>query len=174
MKGFEGIIADSHAFLHKICLAYTSSREDYEDLYQEILVQVWQSLHRFKGESKLSTWVYRVALNSAIVFRRKQGKEAVGFLGAEKVPVTPLYEPTSKSEAIASDNRQLSDLSLMMESIRELALTDRSVLLLHLEEYSNKEIAEFMGINAKAVGVRISRAKKKLRVIMLNRGYGND
>ena len=152
MKDFESIIDDYHPIIFKISRSYTDNEDDFQDLYQEIRIQIWNSLSRFQGRSQLSTFIYRVALNTSMVFvrnekrRRKKVEQAINE-----------YDQTPES---------VPDTEPLFRAIRLLNKDDRSLIILHLEEKSYQEIAEILGITKSNVGVKLTRIKKKLYTII--------
>ncbi|MBK6265514.1 RNA polymerase sigma factor [Marivirga sp. S37H4] len=139
----------------KICRAYTDSQEDYEDYYQEVCLQIWKSRANFEGNSKWSTWIYRISLNVCLTLLRNNSKK-VGFSEEETI------SRESEEEHRFSDE----SLHLLYEAIKKLSEIDRAVILLYLEEKSYKEIAEITGTSPNNTGVRITRIKKRLKTLL--------
>jgi len=148
---FDEWISQHKGILFKITRAYAFNLPDQEDLFQEISLQVWQSIPEFRGESKPSTWIYRVALFTASVWARKERKQ-------------PPTESLTDVEHILSIPDQPRDerLDWFYEQIGQLDPIDRSVCLLFLEGFSYKEIAGMLGISENHVGVKIHRIKQHL------------
>ena len=152
-QNFETVIQEYHPIIYKICRVY-SSEHDFDDLYQEILISIWSGLKRFKEQSKLSTWLYRVALNTALTYQRR----------AKKQPHTQdLGYLKEKMQQIETPNEQINQL---YEAIRQLNTQDRALIFLYLEEKKYDEMAEITGMSASNVGVKINRIKKKLFSIL--------
>jgi RNA polymerase sigma-70 factor (ECF subfamily) len=141
----------------KICRAYTDSQEDFEDYYQEVCLQIWRSKDKFRGDSKWSTWIYRLSLNICLTLIRKKRKTRQYF--ANDNPQT---------NEIIEDNLAFSDesLNLLYAAIKKLSEIDRAVILLYLEEKPNKEIADIIGTTPNNIGVRINRIKDRLKNIL--------
>lgn len=137
----EGII-------HKIVRLYCDDASDREDLTQEIQLQAWRAVGTFRGESRFSTWLYRVALNTALTYRRKL-----------KAPTTPIEEVATDSKAMVEPTDRSE---LLMRAIKLLSDVDKSIITLHLEDYDNGEIAEMLGMTANYVGVKLHRIKARL------------
>ncbi len=154
---FLKIAEDYQGIIYKVCKMYRDSREDQEDLYQEIVLQLWKAFPKFRKESKVSTWMYRIALNTAIAIFRKN-KIALEF--KENIP----KDDQSNNTHIQSENEER-----LFEAIRTLKKVDRAVIALYLEDYPHKEIAEITGITENYVGVKISRIKEKLKKILSTR-----
>ncbi|TGV00528.1 RNA polymerase sigma factor [Flavivirga rizhaonensis] len=141
----------------KICRAYTDSQEDFEDYYQEVCLQIWRSKDNFRGDSKWSTWIYRLSLNICLTLVKKKRKTHQ-YYNTENIIQNELTE----DKTVFSDE----DLSLLYEAIKQLSEVDRAVILLYLEEKPNKEIAEIIGTTPNNIGVRISRIKERLKKIL--------
>jgi RNA polymerase sigma-70 factor, ECF subfamily len=149
---FDEWLAQHKGIFFKITRAYAFNLHDQEDLFQEISLQVWQSIPDFRGEAKPSTWIYRVALFAASVWARKEKKHR---------PTEPLedVEHTLTVSAQPRDER----LDWFYEQIGKLAPIDRSVCLLFLEGFNYKETAAILGLSENHVGVKIHRIKQHLR-----------
>ncbi len=165
---FKHIITDHNGILYKIARSYASEQADFDDLYQEILVQLWQSFPRFEGKAKVSTWIYRVALNTALTFTKKKKRKLATS------PVTAWIADTVEDRAsqLAFEKAQQKRIDLLYQCINELAKEERALILLHLEGKSYEESAEIMGITSNYVGVKIMRIKKRLFTLLSEKGYG--
>lgn len=139
--------------IHKILSIYTYDVEDRKDLLQEIMLQLWKSFPGFLEKSAFSTWMYKVALNTALLHKRKKMKE--------KYTVDSLIENRAQQTGI---NKNDISISLYM-AIDQLGPIDKAIALLYLEQKSYQEIEKIMGINKNNIGVRISRIKGKLKKI---------
>ena len=130
-----------------------SRRTDRDDLFQEIATQVWNSIPRFRGESTVTTWLYRVALNSALAWSRKESKHR------------DRMKPLEGEESALSETSRTKDprLSWLYEQIARLDHVDRSLTLLLLDGLSYREMAETLGISESHVGVKINRIKNYLK-----------
>ncbi|MCB9135581.1 MAG: RNA polymerase sigma factor [Anaerolineales bacterium] len=148
---FENWLAQHKGILFKIIRAYAFTPADQDDLFQEICLNLWQSIPDFRGEAKPSTWMYRVALFSATVWARQEKRN-------------PQTDPLSEVEltlTVAAHPRD-ERLDWFYAQIGQLDPLDRSVCLLHLEGFSYKEIATMLGISETHVGVKIHRIKQHL------------
>lgn len=150
-ENFVNIINDHRALIYKVCRLYCSDPDDQKDLFQEIILQVWKSLGGFRQESSLSTWMYRVALNTAITHFKKERRygNRVSLVGIEIPDI-------GNSE----NNEEL--LGELFKAIEDLDKIDKSIILLYLEEKSYDEISKIVGLSKSNVGVRINRIKMKL------------
>jgi RNA polymerase sigma-70 factor (ECF subfamily) len=150
---FEKMISENQLLIHKVCNIYGRSETDREDLFQEITIQLWKSYASFEHRSKLSTWLYRVALNTAIAQQRREKRMPQTKSLSE---VEMRIPDAGKSE---KDEEALQDLQ---QAIRRLKSVERAIIFLYLEEKSYQEIANIIGISPKNVGVKIVRIKAKL------------
>lgn len=149
---FEQILSQHTRALWRIARSYAGSVGEEQDLHQEMLLQIWRSLASFRGESALGTWVYRVALNTALTGRRRMRlREAVEVV-AESPP-----------EAVAPGTHGLSDspLAVLDDFLAALGEIDRSVMLLYVEGLSHEEIGLVTGLSRGAAAVRLHRLKQR-------------
>lgn len=145
------LLQDHDAAVRRIAGVYAGGDGEEEDLYQEILTQVWRSLPSFRGNSTAGTWLYRVALNTALTWRRKASKHA-WWRAAN--------EPLKDDVPAASQNSQRSQAAILVDFLSTIGGPDRSVLLLYMEGLSYQEIADVTGLSVSAVGVRLHRMKQ--------------
>jgi RNA polymerase sigma-70 factor (ECF subfamily) len=163
-RRFEQQVKAHELMIHKICRMYAYTAADREDLFQDIVVQLWQAFPTFRGEAKFSTWLYRVAINTAMTRARKK-KASVSY-------VDPDVIPTNQGED-ASAQVEIEKLQILHEAISRLNEVERAVLMLYLEERSYEEMEEVLGMTQNALRVKISRIKDKLRQIAMNKSYGD-
>lgn len=139
----------------KVCYLYSNPWASFDDLYQEVLINLWQGLDSFRGESKLSTWIYRTAINTCITWHRRNSR----------------YTPrnTDRLDDMILEPADCSDTAAAMEEYRELyrlisrlGAVDKTLITLWLDEKSYEEIAEITGMSQANVAVRLHRAKEKL------------
>jgi len=156
---FSKLIQESQGIIHKVSRMYCDNEEHRKDLFQEILIQLWKSYPSFRGEAKFSTWMYRVALNVAIQDFRKVKKNRTLFLQ------TNTFKETLEETKPEGPNEKLN---LMHAAIAKLNKVEKAIVMLHLEEKSNKEIAEIVGITQNYVRVKMNRIKIKLSKTVKN------
>ena len=161
---FIDLIHEHQGILHRLCSVYAPKPEDREDLYQEMLVQAWRSYPSYNGQSKFSTWLYRVALNTALFKRRKDSTRRDSVSDSEPPP--DMVVPHESDFPV--------DVELLCLCIQQLSTVDRAIILLYLEQRTYKEIAEIMGLSRTNISVRIVRIKERLRTLLLARGYRED
>lgn len=153
---FLALVSKHQGIIHKICRLYRDVQVDREDLFQEIMFQLWKSHHTFKNESKISTWIYRVALNTAIAsFRRK--KHAI-----EYAPVLPDLADEQPDEELTFRQERL------FNALKRLNDGDKAIITLYLEDLSYQQIAEITGISENNVGVKLNRIKIKIKNFLNN------
>ena len=149
---FTQLIKENEGIIYKITRIYSNNEADLQDLYQEIVFQLWKSFDDFRGESKVSTWMYKIALNTAL-FHLKQSKKNGQCVGLEKIILTQEnYDPILEER-----------LDIMYQHIKALNDLEKGIILLFLEGKKHEEIAEITGITATNVGTRIGRIKQKLK-----------
>jgi len=150
-------LQDNQNIVHKVCTLYTNDQDAHKDLFQEITIQLWKAYPKFRGESKFSTWMYRVALNTAITLYRKSKKRID----------THNYESVIfKIKAEEYDETEEQQLSLMYQAIRQLGDIDKALVFMYLEDKNYSEISEVLGITEVNARVKMNRIKTKLRTIL--------
>lgn len=143
--------------VHKICRLYTSNQDAHNDLFQEITIQLWRAYPKFRGDSKFTTWMYRVALNTAITLYRK----------SKRTIKTQDFDAVSfKIEAKDYDDTEEEQLKLMYAAIKQLSDIEKALIFLYLEDKNYKEISETMGITEVNARVKMNRVKTKLKKIL--------
>ena len=147
---FVALVEEYKQTIYMVCYLFSKDRAEVEELYQDILINIWKSLPQFEGRSSVRTWVWRVSLNTCISWQRGKRKRGA------RVPLelsVDLYNDTD------NDTRQIQ---MLHERINKLGPFDRAIVLLWLENISYEEIGEIVGISAKNVSVRLFRIKEKL------------
>lgn len=156
-KEFLHIITENQGIIHKVCSIYCDLEEDRRDLFQEILAQLWKSYPSFRNESKFSTWMYRVALNTAITSFKKDKRKP------DKTGVS--YETLQLAEEMY-DTRAEDQIKMLNQAVSQLSGIEKSIILLFLEDKKYEEIAEITGITQNYVRVKMNRIKRKLKLLM--------
>jgi RNA polymerase sigma-70 factor (ECF subfamily) len=149
---FAGWMRDHRGILFKVARSFSSIAAEQDDLVQEIMLAVWKSVPHFNRQSRESSYIYRVALNRAISWRRRK-RAHEDKLERYEVTLSQTADTGSKSDA---------RLELVYAEIRKLEELDRSIILMHLDGFKYEEIAETLGLTVTNVGVRLNRIKKKL------------
>ncbi|TNF44171.1 MAG: sigma-70 family RNA polymerase sigma factor [Bacteroidetes bacterium] len=155
-KAFSKLIQKNQRIIHKITLIYANSAVDREDLFQEICLQLWLSYPNFREEAKFSTWMYRVALNTAISNIRKSKN-------------TFSFEPLRETDRILDESSdEKEQVKLLYRAISKLNRIDKAIILLWLEDKNYEEIATIMGTTKTNVSVKLVRIKRKLEELVSN------
>lgn len=150
-KDFETKIRENELIIYKICRLYAHTAADRDDLYQEIVYQLWRSYQRFRGESLFSTWLYRVAINTAIASLRKQSQVVTNI---DEQPVSSIPDTAGTEE------EQLKELYKAISRLNEI---EKAIVMLYLDDRSYEEMEAIIGISSGTLRVRMSRIKDKLR-----------
>ncbi|WP_114790240.1 sigma-70 family RNA polymerase sigma factor [Niabella yanshanensis] len=153
-KQFLQLIHDHQEIIYKISALYRDSKEDREDLFQEIVYQLWKSYPGFRGASKVSTWMYRIALNTALAIYRKPR------LKIDHYPELPPKLHSLREESISENEDRL------FEALGKLSDAEKAIVALYLDEFSYKEMAAITGFSETNIGVRLNRIKNKLKEII--------
>lgn len=146
---FEKIIREHEREIYSICFMYAQNEEDAKDLLQETMVNLWNGLKRFRGESAVRTWVTRITINTCITFKRKKRLHTVG----------ESFIPHEINASAESEAR----IKLLHARLQKLDYLERAIVLLWLEDLPYDEIGAIVGISVKNVGVRLVRIKEKLK-----------
>jgi len=157
---FEKLFAANQGRIQRICYGYLGPCGEVEDLFQEIMVNVWNGLPNFRGESSPATWLYRIAVNTALIYRRKRRSTE---------PLPELADPARGAQQTLEERERLAALRSAVAGLPE---QDRLVITLLLEGLSYKEIAEITGLTVNHVGVKISRIKQVLEERLLEVHHG--
>jgi RNA polymerase sigma-70 factor (ECF subfamily) len=152
---FLQLIEQNKGIIYKVSRAYGKNDGDREDLFQEIIIQLWGAFSRYNDQYKLSTWMYRIALNVAISFYRKKRRR----IESESPLTESMIEIADNSENSELQN----NLNLLQQFISELNELDKALMILYLESKSYKEMGEILGITETNVATRISRVKVQLK-----------
>lgn len=143
--------------VHKICRIYTNNQDAHNDLFQEVTIQLWKNYSKFRGDSKFSTWMYRVALNTAISLYRKSTRS---------IKTQDISDFAYKIQSSDYDDTEELQLNALYEAIRGLNDIDKALIFLYLEDKPYKEIAVTLGISNVNARVKMNRAKEKLKNVL--------
>lgn len=153
-SSFSTLLQAHQGILHKVSRLYADTPADREDLQQEIAYQLWKAYPNFRAESKVSTWVYRVALNTALSRLRKR-RPLISYL--------PFLPERGEPPPLEEDATPMDQL---FGAIRKLPKTERALIALYFEDLSHEEIGKILGITENNVGVRLHRIKTRLKAIL--------
>lgn len=154
-KEFLDLVTRHQKIIHKVCRLFTANPDDHADLFQEITIKLWLGYQSYLGTSSFTTWMYRVALNTAISMKRKEK------IFQNTQPLSPHLDAPEEDEPVTD-----YEINLLYQAIGQLDPIERAIILLYLEEKSYQEIGEIMGITKSHVGVKLVRTKKKLESLM--------
>jgi RNA polymerase sigma-70 factor, ECF subfamily len=156
-KNFIELINKHQGLIHKICFMYEHDGDARDDLFQEIVLQLWKSFPTFRGEAKITTWMYRIALNTAISGYRKRVK---------LVKTEDLQEIHFNMSDLHADDGHEENFQKLQRAIRQLSEIERAMIMMALDEVPYDEIAETIGITQNNVRVRMNRIREKLKKLM--------
>ncbi len=154
LRQYNELLESYKGILIKVARIYCQNTVDRQDLIQEIRIQIWQSLDKFNSDYKLSTWLYRVAINTAISFHRKDKRRQQTWVTHEG----DFHQPHE-----LYDKEKEEKLSLLDQFIHELNELDKAIILLYLEGKSHDEISKILGASKSNIGTKIGRIKEKLK-----------
>ena len=149
---FLDLIKEQKRTIYKVCYIYAKDQEDLNDLFQEVVLNMWKGFPRYRGDSKVTTWVYRIAMNTCITFLRRSGSRP------QTVPIT-----ASIAGALVEEEGRTGQLMELYRLINQLGKLERALILLWLEERSYEEMADILGISKANVAVKLFRTKEKLK-----------
>ena len=150
-KEFIGLLNSNQNIIHKICNVYMDEPADREDLFQEITLQAWKAFPGFRGDAKFSTWLYRVAINTAITFFKKEKRRSHTIYTEQLPDTTEQHDPVEQQ------------VQAMHKAIARLSKIDKALVMLYIEDYSYKDMADMLGITVTNVGAKMNRIKTKLK-----------
>ncbi len=156
-QDFVELLEQNQNIVHKVCRLYTNNYDAHNDLFQEITIQLWKAFPKFRGDSKFSTWMYRVGLNTAITLYRKS-KRTINTQQFDTVQF--------KISAEEYDNTEEEQLKLLYNAVHQLNDIEKALVFLYLEDKNYREISETMGITEVNARVKMNRVKTKLRTIL--------
>lgn len=157
-RNFIRIVESNQGIIKSLCNTYYTRSEDRKDVFQDIVLQLWKSFETFRGESEISTWIYRVSLNTILAKVRKDKRE----ITAESISCSEL----TLSNAMADDDTEL--LTIVLQSLKEL---DKAIVILYLEGYKNKEISQILKLTPTNVSTRLNRVRTELKAKFKNQHY---
>lgn len=158
---FVGMVERHKSLITKICYYFASSREEFQDLRQDVLLNLWRGIGSFRGDSSATTWIYRVCFNTCVTSMSRRSKD---------VSVLSIEDVSDESEFVDShDTTKMQRIELLHRCILMLSPLDRSVVMMQLDGMSYDEIGEVCGLNRNTVATRLRRAKQRLAELMTNK-----
>lgn len=167
---FKQVLEENKDRIYRICCAYERNTIDRDDLYQEIAINIWKNLDKFEGRSAISTWIYRIAVNTSLMHIKKESRRNSSKTDLDENSLNIAEPPNDDREEKIETGKKIEILN---ECINELGTLDRLIISMVLEDLSYKEIAEVTGLTVNNTGVRINRIKKELLKLMEERTNGN-
>jgi RNA polymerase sigma-70 factor (ECF subfamily) len=167
-KVFKELISDNEYKIRRICSYYAHSEEDRKDLFQEILINVWKSFESFRGDSAVGTWLYRVAINTALGFAGKEFKRLRFSVDFDSTRLSNLGCDEEASEVLVLEKK----FTLLQNHLNQLSVIDKAIISLVMEGLPMKEIADVIGLTEPNVRVKIHRIKEALREELKGGDYG--
>ena len=150
-KEFAALVKEQKSTIYSICYMFSKDKDDIDDLFQETLIHLWQGFEKFRNESKIETWVYRVTMNTCISMDRKEKRRG------ERSPLAV------DIDLFDENDKDMEQVRMLYKRIQKLGLFDRAIIMLWLENLSYDEIGEIVGISAKNVSVRLVRIREQLK-----------
>ncbi|MBQ5747714.1 MAG: sigma-70 family RNA polymerase sigma factor [Bacteroidales bacterium] len=151
-KQFAQIVAEHKKTIYTVCYMFSKEKGEIDDLFQEILINIYNGLEHFRNQSELSTWIWRISLNTCISAERKKNRKK-----SREVPLSV------NINLFTDDDNDTRQVRILKERISKLGIFDRAIILLWLENLSYDEIAAIVGISIKNVSVRLVRIKEELK-----------
>ena len=161
---FNEIYAHNKDKIYRICCFYIQDNEDRKDLYQEILTNIWRGLDRFEGRSKISTWIYRIAVNTSMGYFKKQNRES----NRNEIRVQEIKQDITYT----SNENEQETINRLHQAIANLNKMEKAIVSLMMEEVSQKEIAHILGFTENNIRVKIHRIKNRLKSILKPESHG--
>jgi RNA polymerase sigma-70 factor (ECF subfamily) len=158
---FKKIVTDFQDKIYRLCWIYVQNGSECDDLMQDIYVKIWRNLKKFKKQSALGTWIYRVVVNTCIDFKRNKNTRNTVHL--DKID---LERMTDGEKDVENKIIEYEEIQILQHCIRRLTDIEKAIIALYLEEFKYSEIAEIIGISEKNVGVKISRIKNKMKAFL--------
>lgn len=165
---FKQLVEDNRDRIRRICRYYAPAPEDQKDMYQEVLISIWKSLDSFRGDSAISTWVYRIAVNTVLGFAGKEIRRLKLNSGFEPERYLHLVTEEERSGFALSEDR----ITQLESVLNQLSVIDKLLISLSLEGLSTREIADIIGITESNTRVKIHRIKEQLKNQL--KGYSHE
>lgn len=156
---FNQIYIENKDIVYRLCLGYLGKQTEVEDLFQEVFLKIWQYLDAYRGEAAVSTWIYRIATNTALQYRQKRSRQSKRSVNLENN--TDLIDKNNFSDP--ADIDQSYERNQLLKAISKLKKIDRLIITLALEGFSYIEIGDILGLTVNHIGVKINRIKKQLK-----------
>ncbi|NTW24122.1 MAG: sigma-70 family RNA polymerase sigma factor [Lentimicrobium sp.] len=164
---FREIVSDHQGRVWNICRHYARSLDDTKDLQQEVMINVWRNLGSFRGESKLSTWIYRIAVNTCLGYILKENRRSAFTLSMDNKGIAELMQTDETPEKVEYELK----MTLLHDAINRLTVIDKLLISLAIEKIPTKEMAEIIGITEPNVRTKLHRIREELRTMLKGGHY---
>lgn len=156
---FNQLVAENDERIKRICSYYNTNKTDQQDMYQEVLVNIWKSLDNFRGESAINTWIYRIAINTSLSYTGKAYKHMKVMVDADQYNLSSILDDESLETKLLEEKQ----LEQLQNELNTLSVIDKALISLMLEGLTMKEIGDVIGITESNVKVKIHRIKTQLK-----------
>ncbi len=160
-KLFTGVFKENKDIIFRLCYTSLNNKDEVDDLFQEVMLNVWRSIESFRQEAKMSTWIYRITVNTALLYNKRFKTKSNRFMNTEPLVIDENHQSDDPFQ-----NNNEEELKILHKAILQLKKQDRIIIGLFLEDMSYEEIAEIVGISVNYVGVKINRIKSVLAKTM--------
>ncbi|MFH1119526.1 MAG: RNA polymerase sigma factor [Bacteroidota bacterium] len=165
---FREIVAEHQGRVWNVCRRYARSVDDAGDLQQEVMINVWRNLESFRGEALLSTWIYRIAVNTCLSYILKENRRSAFTLSMDSQGIASLMQSDDAQEKIETERK----LDLLYDAVNRLTVIDKLLISLAIEKVTTREMAEIIGITEPNVRTKLHRIREELRIMM--KGGNNE
>ncbi len=167
---FHQILAENKDRIKRICGYYNANVHDQKDMYQEVLVNIWNSLDNFRGDASMNTWIYRIAVNTALRYTGNAYKHMKLIVNADTQNLSTVLDDENLEDKLVMEKQ----LAILQNELNLLSVIDKALISLMLEGLTMKEIADIIGITESNVKVKIHRIKTHLTTKLRGQGYDNE
>lgn len=169
-KQFNQLVIQNSERIRRICSYYNANQQDQKEMFQEVLINIWKGLERFRGESAMGTWVYRIAVNTAITYAGKVNRHLKVSVRTDPQRLSSVLDEDGLEEVLSKEVQ----LEKLQSELNALSIIDNTMMSLMLEGLSTREIADVIGITEPNVRVKIHRIKTELKRKLSEESYGNE
>jgi RNA polymerase sigma-70 factor (ECF subfamily) len=166
---FKSAIEANRDRIYRICSCYVKDNDERNDVYQEVLIHIWESLGKFEGKSQISTWIYKVTVNTCLGYLRSEKRRNGIFAGGPQVDQTNIPDQVSTEEG----NRMEQEIQELYRCINQRGQLEKTLVSLYLEDVSTKDMADIVGISEANVRVKLHRIKKTLKEKLEDKDHGS-
>jgi len=160
---YKQVIKDNQDRIYRICCCYVKDKDERKDVFQDTLINIWKGFEKFDGRAQISTWVYRITVNTSLAYLQSE-KRRENIFKSENKHDENLIEDFPAEETTNIEG----EINRLYKCINKLSFIDRTLISLYLEDVSTKEMSEVLGISETNVRVKIHRVKKELKILMEN------